>query len=117
MALKTLKVADTNSQASVVDRKSMVWKKRLIMCNPEWEEQVFINKPALKKVFFPWNFFQLLFLQNLRCLSVILQCIKLNELVHKVESRRFFFCFCLVLDLTIEGIGQAFLLLLGSHIV
>lgn len=49
MSLKALKVADTNSQASVVDRKSMVWKKRLIMCNAEWEEQVFINKSALKK--------------------------------------------------------------------
>lgn len=50
MAIKALKVADTNSQASVVDRKSMVWRKRLIMCNAEWEEQVFINKAALKKV-------------------------------------------------------------------
>lgn len=66
-------------------------------------------------VFSPWNFFNLLFLQNLRCLSVIFQCIKLNELVHKAESRRMFFCFYLALDLTIEGIGQTFLLVLGSQ--
>lgn len=46
---KSSQSCGTNSQVSVVDRKSMVWKKRLIMCNPEWEEQVFINKSALKK--------------------------------------------------------------------
>lgn len=60
------------------------------MCNAEWKEQVFINKPAQKKtwiVFSPWNSFNLVSLQSFQCCSVIFQCIKLSEAVHKAVRK------------------------------
>lgn len=53
------------------------------MYNAEWEEKYLHVSLLTRTDISPWNFFNLVSLQNLKGLSVIFQCLKCNEVVHK----------------------------------